>query len=86
MSNIATGAGERKACSQEPETVAYVGLASGLDPERHRIILQHWFGWQPVGVVAAPFVLDGNGKTEPLKSRPNHHGGEARNAELRQAE
>ena len=47
MQNIATGAGERKACSQEPETVAYAGLPSGLDPERHRIILQHWFGVGP---------------------------------------
>ena len=25
-------------------------LTDGLDPERHRIILQHWFGISPAGV------------------------------------
>lgn len=47
MSNIATGAVERKASSQRPENSTDGGLPSGLDPERHRIILQHWFGVGP---------------------------------------
>ena len=41
-----------------PENGHNAGPDLGLDPERHRIILQHWFGWQPVGVVAAQIVQD----------------------------
>ena len=32
-------------------------LPANLDPVRHRIVATHFFGWQPVGEVAARLVL-----------------------------
>ena len=33
-------------------------IPPGLDPQRSPIIAQHWFGWRPVGVVAAQVLQD----------------------------
>ena len=41
-----------------PENGDIATVPVGLDPEHHRIILAHWYGWRPVGVVAAEIVAD----------------------------
>ncbi len=52
MSNIATGAVERKACSQGPDVVAVVDveLPANLDLELFPIIAKHWYGVTPAAV------------------------------------
>ena len=58
MLNIATRAAECKACSQGPGAGHNAGLPPGLDPARCPIIAEHWFGWRPIGAVAAQVVQD----------------------------
>ena len=41
-----------------PEIGDVVELPPGLDPARYRIIAEHFYGWCPVGVVAAQIVAD----------------------------
>ena len=37
---------------------AGVELPPGLDPVRHSIIAEHWFGWRPGSAVAAQVIED----------------------------
>ena len=52
--NMAHGGRHRKGGDTDTPT----GLPCDLDPERHRIILQHWYGISPASVVAAETVGD----------------------------
>ena len=64
----------------KPDDSEIRGLPPGFSVSAYPILARHWFGFG-----APPFVLDETGEAESVKNRPNHHGGEARNAELRQA-
>lgn len=44
--------------SDRPEIGVAVALPANLDPARCPIIAEHFFGWRPVGVVAAQIVQD----------------------------
>ncbi len=43
--------------TQAPAPVAG-SLPDGLDPQQLPILAQHWFGWRPLGAVAADVVQD----------------------------
>ena len=62
----------------KPDDSEIRGLPPGFSVSAYPILARHWFGFG-----APPLVLDENGGIEPARSRPNHCGGEARNAELR---
>ena len=59
MSNVAPFAPDFNHSGHDrPEIGVDVELPDGLDPVRHSIIAEHWFGWRPVSVVAAQVVQD----------------------------
>ncbi len=59
MHNLISPLPECKPADQSgPENGDIAEIPVGLDPERHRIILKHWFGWRPVGAVVADVVQD----------------------------
>ena len=49
---------ERNPATQRIEIGVGVEIPSDLDPAVSPIIAQHWFGWRPVGEVAAVIVSD----------------------------
>ncbi len=67
MQNIATSAVERKACSQGPDLGRIAELPVGFDPQRFPIIAQHFFGWRPIGEIAAEVVM----RLRPPREMPN---------------
>ena len=42
--------------TQEPEIGDVAELPPALDPARYPIIAEHFYGWRPVGMVAAQIV------------------------------
>ncbi len=53
MHNLIPSLPECKPVGQSgPENGDIAEVPVGLDPEHHRIILAHWFGWHPVSAVA----------------------------------
>ena len=58
MSNVAPEPPEIKYATQGPEIGGAVDLPLDFDPRRLPTIATHFFGWRPVGAVAAEVVQD----------------------------
>ena len=58
MLDISPLATDCNPATQGPEIGDFVELPPGLDPVRHRIIAEHFFGFRPVGAIAAEIIQD----------------------------
>ena len=76
MNNIVPFSAERNPTDSDDSEPR--GLPPGFSVSAYPILTIHWFG---VGAGSAGHAS----ASGPVKSRPNHHGGEARHAGLRQA-